>query len=151
MTMALCMNCGNVKFGAICPCAECGVASTGDMRLDIAFSDHHLSARTLKQLGAVVRALREPGALGAQAQEARAQDAEARDAVRFWAFITYVSRNHPSILTADAPPELAPAVNDLLARKRGSLPAVELEGGRTRPTDEHHPSDGRRWWAFWKR
>ena len=149
--MALCMNCGTVKFGAICPCAECGVASTGDMRLDIAFSDHHLSTRTLKQLGAVVKALREPAEPDTRAHDAQPDDAEKRDAVRFWAFISYVSRNHPSILTADPPPELAAAVNDLLGRKRGTLPAVELEDGRRPAADSGQPSSGRRWWEVWKR
>ena len=54
MTWALCLTCGDVKFGAICPCPNCGVSSTGNMQLDIAFSDHHLSRRTLDELGAVV-------------------------------------------------------------------------------------------------
>jgi len=39
MSLALCFNCGNVKFGALCECDKCGIASTGDMDLDILFSD----------------------------------------------------------------------------------------------------------------
>ena len=39
MTQALCLSCGNTKFGAIVPCPDCRVASCGDMKTDIAFSD----------------------------------------------------------------------------------------------------------------
>ena len=35
MTMALCFNCGDIKFGAICPCPKCQAESSGDMELDI--------------------------------------------------------------------------------------------------------------------
>lgn len=83
MTWALCFNCGATKFGAICPCPECRVGSTGDMNLDITFSDHHLSRATLDAFGAVVRALR------------RVCD---DDRQRFWAFIYYVSVHHPDVL-----------------------------------------------------
>jgi hypothetical protein len=43
MTWALCLNRGETKFGAIRPCRSCKTASTGDMSLDIAFSDHHVA------------------------------------------------------------------------------------------------------------
>ena len=90
MTMALCLNCGDTKFGAICPCPACGVSSTGDMNLDIAFSDHHMSVATIGAFGAVVRALR-----------AVCPD----DPERFWAFIHYVSANHPGVLRVEMPAE----------------------------------------------
>ena len=48
MTWALCLNCGEKKFGAICPCPSCQAESTGDINLDIAFSDHHMSVETIK-------------------------------------------------------------------------------------------------------
>ena len=141
MTMALCMNCGNVKFGAICPCSECGIASTGDMSLDIAFSDHHLDLKTLEELGQVVRALR-----------ATCQAAGAGDDVAFWSFISYVSSNHPSILTANPPPELATRVDDVL--RRTTLPTVVLHKSHTRGIsgpETRGAGDRRRWWQFWKR
>ena len=54
MTWALCFNCGELKFGAYCPCPECQVASTGDMNLDLLFSDHYLTRATLGALGEMV-------------------------------------------------------------------------------------------------
>src|SRR3712207_2549830 len=96
MTMALCFNCGETKFGAICPCPKCGVASTGDVQLDIAFSDHHMSKKTIAAFGDAVRAI---------------AAVEADPPVRFWTFIAFVSRRHgDEILKADVPPELAERV-----------------------------------------
>ena len=80
MTWALCFNCGATKFGAICPCPQCGFTSTGDMNLDIAFSDHRLSEETLRAFGAVVGSIH------------RVCD---DDHLRFWTFIHYVSTRHP--------------------------------------------------------
>ncbi len=54
MTWALCFNCDKVKFGAICPCLKCEVKSTGDINLDIAFSDHNMTKETLEDFGKVV-------------------------------------------------------------------------------------------------
>jgi hypothetical protein len=88
--MALCFHCGQTKFGAICPCPDCGVSSTGNIQLDIAFSDHHLSVATIGAFGEVVRALRRV-----------CPD----DKDRFWAFIQYVSTHHPDILLIESPAE----------------------------------------------
>jgi hypothetical protein len=90
MTWALCFNCGETKFGAICPCPACQAESTGDIQLDIAFSDHNLSIETLKEFGEVVRAIR------------RVCD---DDGLRFWSFIAFVSSNHPDVLSVQMPPE----------------------------------------------
>ena len=84
MTWALCLNCGDIKFGAICPCPMCQVETTGDHDLDITFSDHTIPEKTLRELGAVVRAIHEVS----------------DDPVEcYWAFLQYVSVHHPSILT----------------------------------------------------
>ncbi len=83
MTMALCFNCGELKLGALCPCPKCHVNSSGDMGLDIVFSDHHYHVDTLKEFGAVIRTI-----------HAATND----PATRFWAFIQYVSEHHPDIL-----------------------------------------------------
>ncbi|MFO0960299.1 MAG: hypothetical protein U0800_23135 [Isosphaeraceae bacterium] len=91
MTWALCFHCGNTKFGAICPCPDCQVSSTGNMQLDIAFSDHNLSVETIREFGEVVRAI---------------QQVCDDDATRFWSFILYVSRNHPDILDVNLEPEV---------------------------------------------
>ncbi len=100
MTWALCLNCGEVKFGAICPCPNCQVPSTGHISLDIAFSDHHLSKTTLEDLGRVIETIHE-----------YSDDNE----LCFWTFIYYVSENHPSILKVNLPPEFASKVPKLLS------------------------------------
>ena len=109
MTMALCFNCGHTKFGAISPCAECHVASTGDTSLDIAFSDHHLSTTTLGGFGEVIRAIQ------------RVCD----DDLRFWSFIRFVSVNHSDILRVNLPPEHLAELDAVLAR--ANPPPVVVE------------------------
>jgi len=109
MTMALCFGCGEVKFGALCPCPRCQLTSTGNVTLDIAFSDHFYTVETLEEFGAVVREIHSVTTDGS---------------TRFWCFIHYVSTNHPSILQAAPPAELRTAVEDAL---RGlTLPNVTL-------------------------
>lgn len=128
MTMALCFNCGHTKFGAICPCPKCNVASSGDMGLDIAFSDHRLPVKTLEAFGDVVRAIR------------RVCDED--DALRMWAFLRYVSTRHPEILTVEQPPEQRAKCDDVLAR--ADPPPVAMPPPRA-------PGDAKRrpWWRFW--
>ena len=116
MTWALCINCGETKFGAICPCPECGVASTGNMNLDIAFSDHRLSRETLAAFGEVVRAIR------------RVCD---DDPTRFWSFVYYISTNHPDILTVNLPAEQQSLCASVLTRA-GPPPVAVEESERAR-------------------
>lgn len=82
MTEALCLHCGTIKFGAICPCGECGVASSGDMELDIAFSDHCVSADTLIRFGTVIRKIRTTCA---------------NEEIVAWSFLAYVSVHYPAL------------------------------------------------------
>jgi len=117
MTMALCFSCGEIKFGAICPCPKCQVSSCGDMGLDIAFSDHHYDVETLKEFGNVIRAI---------------QPACDDPPTRFWAFIHYISEHHPSILKVDLKPESRIKVDNVL--RRVVLPQVTL---RPSPADRH--------------
>jgi hypothetical protein len=107
------------------------MGSTGDMQLDIVFSDHHMSHKTIANLGKVITSIRE---------EAKGVDCDTepgRDAICFWSFITYISRNHSSILQAKAPPECSDQVDELLAR--ATLPRVEIQPGfattRSEPDD----------------
>ncbi|MDB5310228.1 MAG: hypothetical protein JWO38_4430 [Gemmataceae bacterium] len=113
MTMALCFNCGHTKFGAICPCPECSVASTGDMDLDIAFSDHRMSVATLGAFGEVVRAIRRV-----------CED----DQLRFWSFIRFVSVNHPEVLGVNMPADQQAECDAVLARA-SPLPVTIEEAG----------------------
>lgn len=110
MTWALCLNCGATKFGAICPCPECQVTSTGDMNLDIAFSDHRMSKATLGAFGEVVRSL------GRVCQN---------DQHRFWAFIHYVSTHHPDILGVKLSPEARQRCEAIVARAQPPPVTVE--------------------------
>lgn len=110
MTMALCFHCGSTKFGAICPCPQCEVNSTGNMHLDITFSDHHLSVSTLEAFGEVIRALR-----------TACED----DELRFWSFIRYVSVHHPDILGVKLDSNEQERCDALLAR--ANVPPVRIE------------------------
>ena len=140
MTIALCLNCGHTKFGAICPCPECSVASTGDMNLDITFSDHHLSVATLRAFGEVVRAIR------------RVCD---DDQLRFWSFIRYVSVNHLDVLGARLSPEQQAACDAVLSRALPPPVSVEESpASRFRHTPSQAggtelPPARRPWWRFW--
>ncbi len=40
MTTALCLNCGALKFGALCPCPECDAETCGNREYDLFFTDH---------------------------------------------------------------------------------------------------------------
>ena len=107
MTWALCLNCGEVKFGAICPCPKCQVASTGDMSLDIAFSDHFLSKTMLEDLGQVVKTI---------------HSASSDEELCFWTFIRYISVDHSSILSVKLDPEMQTQCDQLL--QQVDLPPV---------------------------
>lgn len=138
MTWALCFNCGEVKFGAICPCPKCAVASTGKIELDIAFSDHHLEKETLKEFGAVVVAI---------------HSASDEPDLCFWTFMHYVSTKHSSILQIKLEPEMQSRVESLLATIE--LPPVTLrDSAQIRHAKEAKASSGnsagKRWWQFWK-
>jgi hypothetical protein len=101
MTMALCLKCGDFKFGALVECAHCKGAATGDAELDIAFSDWHCSPETLELFGDVIRKI-----------NVHSTDPE----TRFWAFIQYVSVNHPSVLHVALKPEVQYVVDGVLSQ-----------------------------------
>ena len=135
MTMALCFHCGHTKFGAICPCPECSVASTGDINLDIAFSDHRMSVATLGAFGEVVRAVR------------RVCD---DDQLRFWAFIRYVSVHHPDVLGVELPADQRAACDAVLARAHPPPVVVEESAMRRLHQSAEAEAPARRpWWRFW--
>lgn len=112
MTTALCFHCGETKFGALCPCAKCGFKGTGDIGLDICFSDHSISVKSLEELGGLIKRL-------------QAADPTVGDDVRFWAFITYVSAHPSELLKATPPAEIANEVERLL--RLADLPQIDVE------------------------
>ena len=151
MTIALCLNCGETKFGALCPCLKCGAPATGHMKVDIAFSSNYLRSEALDQLGAVVVALR-----------AASEDSD----LRLAALLHYTSENYPKILHIEFKPEALSQINELLERAQlPPLPPLNVREPRRRrllPPKEHEVerydiqrdgSDQRQaekpWWKFW--
>ena len=135
MTWALCFNCGEVKFGAICPCPKCEATSTGDMNLDIAFSDHNMTKESLEDFGKVVAAIHR-----------ESDDPE----LCFWAFIRYVSINHSSILGVNLQPDIAQRCDALLSQM--SPPIVTLSSSQSKLAKDKAKTSGKSpWWKFWSR
>lgn len=110
MTTALCINCGELKFGALCPCPKCEASSTGNMELDIAFSDHNIAEESLRDLGEVVAHF-----------QAKTDD----PGVAFWAFIRFISEQHDSILSAQVPSEFIDQVSAIYVD--AELPKLNLK------------------------
>ena len=127
MTWALCLTCGNKKFGAIVPCPKCGVGSCGDMNVDIAFSDHRLSEACLEALGGVIRQI-----------TPFAPD----PADRFWSFMRYVSINHPSILRIELKPDAAKRCDDILAKASPAAVVIEKPARASAIEEQTRKSDG---------
>jgi hypothetical protein len=109
MTMALCFSCGEIKFGAFCPCPQCHVTSCGNIRLDMLFSDHYYEVETLRELGEVIRAI-----------EPTCED----PSTRFWTFMHFISENHPGVLQMKGKPEDVERMTEVL--RSLSLPSVTL-------------------------
>ena len=115
MTVALCFNCGAIKFGAIVPCPKCyfhmigNMESMDDVGLAIAFSDHNFEIETLEELGKVIKTIN--------------QACDDRELAQ-WCFIKYVSQNHPGILEVKFPPYLSTKIFQVLANL--DLPGVTL-------------------------
>lgn len=100
MTYNLCFHCAQVKYGGIfVPCPACGGANTGDWDLDVLFSDHQLSVTALEGFAGVRKSI-----------HAVSDDPE----IRHWAFILFVSRNHPSMLSVTLQPDFAKRVEAVL-------------------------------------
>lgn len=116
MTWALCFHCGGTKFGAICECEECGAGSTGDISLDIAFSDHRMDVETLREFGEVVRSIRRV-----------CPD----DELAFWSFVSYVSSHHADILGVNLDDDRRRVCEEILSRAQPP-PVTVRESERAR-------------------
>lgn len=79
MTHAVCLACGNMKFGCWVPCKECGKGPHGPLQIaySIVYSDHHFD---LEQLEEISQFIRENGTYPALSpeDEKRALDAYGR-------------------------------------------------------------------------
>lgn len=136
MTRALCLNCGHIKIGALCPCPKCSAGPTGTPALDIIFSDHSIAADSLTQLGAVIAEINR-----------RSDDQE----LCRTAFYHYVATHHPSILEVQLPEAETAACQRLI--DRAELPSVTIttvthrRGYRRASTRSRDFSLGTvRWW-----
>jgi len=109
MTMALCFHCGDVKFGALCPCLTCQGLPVSNVDLNIVFSDHQYSEQTLHEFGAVLRAIR---AITSKPDEG------------FWSFIRYISLEHPTILRVDFAQHAVQRLDEILGATH--LPPVTV-------------------------
>ena len=109
MTYALCFSCGNTKFGALVPCRECGAPASGNVDMDIAFSDHVIKLPTIEAFGAVLKALR-----------GVCDDED----LRSWAFIRYLSVHHPDILRVELSEAEERTFDEILSRT--PLPVVTI-------------------------
>lgn len=107
MTQALCLNCGQMKFGAMVACAACRQPAAPRIEVNLLFSSHYLHPATLKALQPVVLALHRACADHEQAVHA---------------LLRYVARRQPNLLAFDGPPAETAALDELLSR--AGLPEV---------------------------
>lgn len=134
MTQALCLGCGGIKFGAINPCPICGGDATGNMSMDILFSDHHLDVHTLEQFGAVIKVINQ---------------SPANEQLRRLSFLLYVSDHHPNVMRVSPTAAWVPFTREILNSL--TLPTVELLPGRQGLPDLDAQASRKPWWQFWKR
>ena len=111
MTWAMCLNCGDIKCGALIPCSTCEAPATGNIELDIAFSDHRIPREKLLELGAVVSEIHR--ICGDRT-------------LCLWTFLQYVSLHHPTILAIDLKDEAKDAVSNVLSQLNLPAPTPHL-------------------------
>lgn len=58
MTIAICMRCGDEKFGSFTSCKRCNFRPTteDEMVWSVCVSDHHLNRETLSEIGEQIKA-----------------------------------------------------------------------------------------------
>lgn len=117
MTNALCVDCGNIKFGAFCKCDKCHAETTGNQFLDIIFSDHHYSVETLEQFAKAIKEI-----------HAHCED----PVIQFWAFIHYISKNHLSVLRIDLEPKTKALTEEVLIQCH--IPKIVLRNSSKKDT-----------------
>ncbi len=97
MTLALCLFCGSFKMGALVPCPLCGRGPSGELALDITFTDHYYPPETLKALSVNLRLI-----------HAVAPTPE----VALWCFLGFVAEHNPW-LQIDIPGHLKAQIKTL--------------------------------------
>ena len=119
MTMALCFNCGEMKFGAFFPCEECQTNSSGKIHLGLTFSDHIFSISTLEQFGAVIKEI-----------HAHCDDPNKS----FYAFIHYISENYNAGFQVDLNADEKAQIMELL--NSCTFPSIEIKYSADEKPDE---------------
>ncbi len=56
MTIALCLHCGQTKFGAYLPCEHCQSPNL-DRKVSVVFTDHYMDPATLLEFGKIIQLL----------------------------------------------------------------------------------------------
>lgn len=100
MTMALCLNCGEIKFGAFCTCDVCKADATGDENLDILFSDWSHELEILEHFGSVIKEI-----------HSHCNKSE----ICFWAFMLYASCKDPESITITIKSEIKQEAEKVLS------------------------------------
>lgn len=108
--MALCFNCGDLKFGALCPCSSCKSHATGHEDLDILFSDHQMCVEDLIEYGKIVAHFRE-----------KTDDSR----LVFWCFAHYISERHGNLLKTEIPDEFVNSVYNIYIESE--LPTLTID------------------------
>ena len=106
MTIALCFNCGDTKFGALLSCQKCSADPTGNISLDVLFTDHNFSTQILSEFGSVIKAI---------------SSASDNDKLSFSAFLLYISNNHNDLLQVNFDDQKTALCNALLNKAKAPL------------------------------
>lgn len=71
MTMAVCFNCGEIKFGAFCLCDKCGQGpkTEDDRIISMAMTDHYFDKAGLEQISESTKKYGSPPALAPENRE----------------------------------------------------------------------------------
>jgi len=85
MTVALCTNCGEYKFGAWCMCQVCGSEGLDD-DVSLVLSDWHLTKEEMSQIGEAIQLIFKT---------------ELDESIRFALVVYYLSQKWPKLLTYD--------------------------------------------------
>jgi hypothetical protein len=122
VTSALCFSCGTIKFGALCPCADCGAEAEASSRFAIVFSDHHLHVDALRRFGRIIVDLR--------TAFPNASERERRVALDLFLREHMPERFHPD--TKDESPAAIASARAML--ERVELPKITMSSGPPSPT-----------------
>ena len=123
MTQAVCFKCGEIKFGAFCPCLKCHAtpATEDDLVISMAMTDHYFDLATLQQMGESVRVHGKPPNLDPESRRGIVES------------LRQMGDIEAMLKSSDLEEMLKTAVQDA---EGADLPVI--------PKPPHKP-----WWKFW--